>query len=134
MERKASDVNFHIGARVRTRRQALGLRRAELADRLGVTSQQLYNYERGESRITAGRLFELAGVLGVDLGWFFEGLDSGKAGGPRTSGNAPELAAYNPRVVEAAQALLRIEDNKVRNQLMKTILALGGDGTPVTDD
>lgn len=132
--RKASAVDFHVGVRVRIRRQALGLNQAGLAEQLGVTFQQLYKYERGESRIAAGRLFELACVLGVEPGWFFEGLARAKGDGPRTSHNTPELAAFNPKVVEAAEALLRIEDNKVRNQLMKTILALGGDGTPVTDD
>jgi transcriptional regulator with XRE-family HTH domain len=132
-DRKASAVDFHVGARVRIRRQELGLTQAELAGQLGLTFQQLYKYERGESRIAAGRLFELACALGVEPGWFFEGLARAKGSGGSPNHAPPELAAFNPKVVEAAQALLRIEDAKVRNQLMKTILAIGGDDVVMGD-
>lgn len=133
-DRKASAVDFHVGAQIRIRRLTLGLNQAELAKQLGVTFQQIYKYERGESRIAAGRLFELACVLDVEPGWFFEGLAGAKGDAPRTSNTTAELADCSPRMVQAAQALLRIDDNNVRNQLMKTILALGGDGKPGTDD
>ncbi len=52
----------------------LGLTQQELADLIGVTYQQAHKYERGVNRISSGRLFEIARVLGVDVGYFFEGV------------------------------------------------------------
>jgi transcriptional regulator with XRE-family HTH domain len=36
--------------------------------------QQAHKYERGINRVSAGRLFEIARVLGVPVGHFFEGI------------------------------------------------------------
>jgi transcriptional regulator with XRE-family HTH domain len=51
-----------------------GLTQQALADLMGVTYQQAHKYENGVSRIAAGRLYIIARVLGVDIGYFFEGL------------------------------------------------------------
>jgi transcriptional regulator with XRE-family HTH domain len=53
----------------------LGLSQQQMADLIGVTYQQAHKYERGINRISAGRLHQTAGVLGVPVGYFFEGLD-----------------------------------------------------------
>ncbi len=53
----------------------LGLTQQQLANLIGVTYQQAHKYERGMNRISAGRLYEIARVLGVDVGHLFEGLD-----------------------------------------------------------
>jgi transcriptional regulator with XRE-family HTH domain len=53
-----------------------GLTQQTLADLIGVTYQQAHKYENGVNRIAAGRLYIIARVLGVDVGYFFEGLQS----------------------------------------------------------
>jgi len=40
--------------------------------------QQAHKYETGINRISAGRLHQLARALGVEPGYFFEGLGSGE--------------------------------------------------------
>lgn len=52
----------------------LGMSQQQLAQAIGVTYQQAHKYERGLNRISAGRLFEAATVLGVPISFFFEGL------------------------------------------------------------
>ncbi|MCI3135388.1 helix-turn-helix transcriptional regulator [Phenylobacterium aquaticum] len=47
---------------------------AGLAQALGVTFQQIQKYERGANRVSASKLFEAAQVLGVPIGYFFDGL------------------------------------------------------------
>ena len=47
----------------------------QLADLIGVTYQQAHKYERGINRVSAGRLYEIAQVLSVPIGYFFDGLD-----------------------------------------------------------
>ena len=75
----------HVGARVRERRIMLGLTQQQLADLIGVTYQQAHKYERGINRVSAGRLYEIAQVLSVPVGYFFEGLqgEAARAVGPR---------------------------------------------------
>jgi transcriptional regulator with XRE-family HTH domain len=41
---------------------------------LGVTFQQVQKYEYASNRISAGRLFEMGGILGVPISYFFDGL------------------------------------------------------------
>ena len=68
-------VERHVGLRIRQRRILLGLTQQQLAELIGVTYQQAHKYERGVNRISAGRLYEIARVLGVTVGYFFEGID-----------------------------------------------------------
>ena len=54
----------------------LGLTQQQMAELIGVTYQQAHKYEKGINRIAAGRLFTIAQALGVDVGYFFDGMDS----------------------------------------------------------
>jgi transcriptional regulator with XRE-family HTH domain len=72
---RTQDIDRHVGARVRERRIMLGLTQQQLADLIGVTYQQAHKYERGINRVSAGRLYEIAQVLSVPVGYFFDGLD-----------------------------------------------------------
>jgi transcriptional regulator with XRE-family HTH domain len=71
---RTQDIDRHVGARVRERRIMLGLTQQQLADLIGVTYQQAHKYERGINRVSAGRLYEIAQVLSVPVGYFFDGL------------------------------------------------------------
>ena len=72
---RTQDIDRHVGARVRERRIMLGLTQQQLADLIGVTYQQAHKYERGINRVSAGRLYEIAQVLSVPIGYFFDGID-----------------------------------------------------------
>src|SRR5919107_3977763 len=74
---KTQDIDRHVGGRIRERRIMLGLTQQQLADLIGVTYQQAHKYERGINRVSAGRLFEIAKVLSVAIGYFYEGLSEG---------------------------------------------------------
>ena len=54
----------------------LGLTQQQMAELIGVTYQQAHKYEKGINRIASGRLFTIAQALGVDVGYFFDGMDS----------------------------------------------------------
>jgi transcriptional regulator with XRE-family HTH domain len=72
--RSAATIDAHVGARIRERRIMLGLTQQQLAELVGVTYQQAHKYERGINRVSAGRLFEIARVLSVPVGYFYEGI------------------------------------------------------------
>jgi len=69
-------VDVHVGARIGARRKLLQLSQKELAERLGITFQQVQKYEKGVNRIGAGRLYSIASILGVDVSYFYSDLDS----------------------------------------------------------
>ena len=69
------EVDANVGARIRTRRTLLGLTQEEVAASLAISNQQVQKYETGANRVSAGRLFQLAQLLGVDISYFFEGLE-----------------------------------------------------------
>jgi transcriptional regulator with XRE-family HTH domain len=71
---RETDVDSYVGSRIRERRVMLGLSQQQMANLIGVTYQQAHKYERGINRISAGRLFEIARVLRVPVGYFYEGL------------------------------------------------------------
>jgi transcriptional regulator with XRE-family HTH domain len=74
---RLQDVDRHVGARIRERRIILGLTQQELANLIGVTYQQAHKYEKGTNRAAAGRLYSLAQALGVEVDYFYEGLQIG---------------------------------------------------------
>ena len=71
---RSTVIDDHVSARIHERRIMLGLSLRQLADPLGIPYQQAQKYERGINRVTAGRLFEISRVLGVPVGYFYEGI------------------------------------------------------------
>jgi transcriptional regulator with XRE-family HTH domain len=65
-------IDRQVGVRMRMRRLLLEMSQDELAAGLGVSFQQVQKYERGKNRIGAGRLHQLAEILRVPVGFFFE--------------------------------------------------------------
>ena len=51
----AHPVDIYVGQRVRQRRSLLGMTTQQLADSVGITDQQIQNYETGADRISASR-------------------------------------------------------------------------------
>lgn len=73
------EVDQYVGKRIRERRVMLGLTQQQLADLIGVTYQQAHKYERGINRVSAGRLYEIAQVLGIEVSFFYDGLEKPSA-------------------------------------------------------
>lgn len=66
-------IDRHVGSRIWQRRRELGLSRRKLGDMIGVGLKQVNKYELGINRVSAGRLYEIAGALDVSVEYFFEG-------------------------------------------------------------
>ena len=63
-----------IGQRIRLRRIMQGYNRHDLAQKLGVSYQQIQKYEAGDNRIGASSLWQIAGELGVTPGYFLQNI------------------------------------------------------------
>jgi transcriptional regulator with XRE-family HTH domain len=110
---RPQDVDRHVGARMRERRIMLGLTQHQLAELIGVTYQQAHKYEKGINRVAAGRLYSIARALGVEVGYFYEGLQIGGGFVPSPSQRMlPDLVRTflnipDPRHREAVATLAR---------------------------
>lgn len=119
--KRLTALDRHVGARVRLARQSRGISQGDLGRQVGLTFQQVQKYERGFNRISAGRLYEMAIILDVDVTFFFEGLDKPSA-----------LAVIEPRFKKAAalfDSISGIRDIKVRKQLLALIAALAAENS-----
>lgn len=70
----ASEIDLHLGKRLRRRRRLLGLTQQQLASQVGIRFQQIQKYECGANRIAAARLWELAEALETPVNYFYDGL------------------------------------------------------------
>lgn len=70
--KEANALDGLIGNKMNQLRLARGMTRHQLAEKVGVTHQQLQKYEKGVNRITASRLSDIAQALGVDVTYFFD--------------------------------------------------------------
>ena len=68
-------IDAHVGDQLRKRREKLNLKQLELGKLLGISYQQIQKYEKGENKIPAGRLFQLAQLLGVTTEYFYQDMD-----------------------------------------------------------
>ena len=75
-----TDIDIAIGKRLRRRRIQLGLSQHDVASVAGVRFQQIQKYECGANRVSAARLYRIAGALEVPVTYFFEGLSEPHVG------------------------------------------------------
>ena len=73
--RQVRDIDAQIGQRIMEARQAQDMTQERLADALGISFQQVQKYEKAANRVSAGRLFDIAHVLGRPITYFFEGAE-----------------------------------------------------------
>lgn len=76
------EVQRHIGLRIRLRRQELGLGLLDVAALVGISYQQMQKYERAHNSLRVGTLMEIASVLDVSPGYFFEGIEASEKPAP----------------------------------------------------
>jgi transcriptional regulator with XRE-family HTH domain len=62
---EADEIDRAIGARLRHLREARGMTLAALGGAVGVTSQQMFKYERASNRVSSSMLVLLARALSV---------------------------------------------------------------------
>ena len=81
MAKQTTDVDRLVGLRITALRKARGLSQTALGTAVGVTFQQVQKYEKGQNRVGAGRLREIARLLEVPVAAFFEedGLENKQA-------------------------------------------------------
>ena len=76
--RSSGKHDGELGRRLRLRRVEQKMSQSELADKLGVSFQQVQKYEKGVNRVGAARLQQVATALDVPVTFFFDDDGLGK--------------------------------------------------------
>lgn len=127
-------ADVHVGGRIRMRRMILGISQEKLGQALGVTFQQVQKYEKGATRVGAGRLLEIANYLGVPVSYFFETavLDAletrGARGAAATATDEFDEFVKSSEGIKLNNAFLGIDDPTVRRNLLDLVISMSRAG------
>jgi transcriptional regulator with XRE-family HTH domain len=114
-------TEIFVGARIRMRRAALGMSRAELSAILGTTLAQVADLEDGRERVGVARLLQLSQVLSIPVAWFFEGL--GVEAQVEFGGRLPPPEAVAREVNDTSlRELLVVHFDAIQGQAMRRLL------------
>jgi transcriptional regulator with XRE-family HTH domain len=105
------------------RRMMLGMSQEKLGNALGLTFQQVQKYEKGTSRISAGRLHHISHVLQVSVPFFFEGAPHvpGQPEGIAVAPNhATEFLASSDGLA-LTKSFMRIKELKLRRSIVNLV-------------
>ena len=121
-------IDAHVGGQVKLRRAVVGMSQTELANRLGITFQQVQKYEKGANRIGASRLYLIAEILNVTVQSFFEGAEAVVVDAPGAYDGAKDetVKKYeefirSPGGIDLCKAFVRIDDPTVRKRIVALV-------------
>jgi transcriptional regulator with XRE-family HTH domain len=126
-KRGRDPIDVEVAKRVRTLRLRRGLSQTELSEALGVTFQQVQKYERGANRISAGRLYQIAKVLGVPVAFFFADFKGRRGGTPAQALAVDFEFLQTGGAMRLIRAYARIGDRGTRLALVRLAECLAGD-------
>jgi transcriptional regulator with XRE-family HTH domain len=116
-QRLPTGADAEVGAAIRTLRLMRGMSQVKLAEKLGVTFQQVQKYEKGANRIGAGRLPLVAKTLGVSIGDLFEE----QAAASENGGAVPTKLVTDSATVRLLTAYATIGDRAIRRNISELV-------------
>jgi transcriptional regulator with XRE-family HTH domain len=127
-KKQANSIASQVGNRVCMRRMLVGMSQEKLGEMLGLTFQQVQKYEKGVNRIGAGRLYQVANILGVPISYFYEDVSEREPEGtaPANDYAAPPVMEFlsSGEGLQLALAFMRIKEPKVRRRVLDLVKSL----------
>ncbi|MCT4654300.1 MAG: helix-turn-helix domain-containing protein [Cohaesibacter sp.] len=128
-KRKPNPIDLYVGTRIRLRRGVAGISQTELAEKVGITFQQIQKYEKGTNRVGASRLLEIANALGVSVDFFFEGVSTAEEDNKRELADATNLIIEflsSSEGLQLNQAFVKIQNQVIRRSIIDIVKELAG--------
>jgi len=130
LRRKNQLIDKQIGIKIRQIRKSWGISQIELAERIGISFQQVQKYEKGSTRISASRLMQISEALNVKITVFFEETEKIPIVSDLSPGYIPGEAPFeniqSPDKEEMTMLKLfrKIKNRKVREGIIKQLQGL----------
>lgn len=122
-----------IGKKLRILRTLLGMSQTDLAEKSGVSFQQIQKYEKGINRVSASRLFDFAKILGVEVESFFEDAESATKSGKKLKlAEKENKVSLKPDLLESKESITllreyyKIKDAETRKKILDFIKKMAG--------
>jgi transcriptional regulator with XRE-family HTH domain len=130
--RPASEVDRYVANRIRVQRINLSMTQQDFGERLNISFQQVQKYEKGQNRVSAGRLHQICGVLKVPLSFMFDGGPAGSfdPAQPKTTKTPAFINEFlaTREGLDLIKAFTRIEDAELRGKIVTVVRLLAGGG------
>jgi transcriptional regulator with XRE-family HTH domain len=130
-KKSPNPIDKHVGSRVRMRRMMINMSQEKLGEKLGITFQQIQKYEKGTNRVGASRLQQIANVLGVPVGFFFEGAPSveSSSGGFTESASPAYVSDFlaTSDGLALTKAFMKVSDSKIRRRIVDLVEAIASE-------
>lgn len=104
-------VDEHIGKKLRFYRVAVGMKQRELAEKLGISYQQVQKYESAKDKISIERLVLIASVLDVPVSAFLEDIEK-------------DYLNHGRQTLNLMRYFLGIDEEKKRNIIVEIVKIL----------
>lgn len=130
--KEPTEIDQHVGQRIRMGRLMVGLSQEELGVQLGISFQQIQKYEKGINRIGAGRLYQISQILGLPVSFLYDGLPGHKHQSKEYT--LPKYLIELMRSVRGqrlVEALGRVSDNNIRDNLVRLVQSMAEGRRPV---
>jgi transcriptional regulator with XRE-family HTH domain len=119
-KRSPNAADGEVGESIRAHRLIAGMSQTDLANRLGVSFQQVQKYEKGVNRVGAGRLPQIAEIFNVPISALFN--DHAQTSSARGKANtAPVRLITDPHVLRLLTAYADITDRAIRRCLAELV-------------
>jgi transcriptional regulator with XRE-family HTH domain len=119
-KRSPNATDSEVGESIRAHRLIAGMSQTDLANKLGVSFQQVQKYEKGVNRVGAGRLPEIAEIFNVPISALFNDHAETSSGKGKTN-SAPVRLITDPNVLKLLTAYSDITDRAVRRCLAELV-------------
>ncbi len=115
--KSAKTVDARVGQNIKFHRIQAGMTQQVLAGRLGLTFQQVQKYEKGTNRTSAGRLVQIASVMGISITALFDGVKEAN-GTPR-----PTISTLvkDAKTMELLQAFAGVDNAEMRSAIVSLV-------------
>ena len=119
MARRRDDVvDVLVGRNIRILRKQRRMSQTDLANKIGVTFQQVQKYENGTNRVGSGRLFRISAIFNVPIATLFDGMDQASNTRPDAS---PTALLAGPYALRLLQAFSQLEDTALRKSIAELV-------------
>jgi len=109
----------YIGDLIRLARKTAGLSQMKLAERVGISYQQIQKYEKGISEISIARLSQIADALNTRLGNFIANDEK-----TMVSESISRYGAVRDDEIEFLRLFRKIKSKKLKNGLLVMIKSI----------
>ena len=118
--KRVTNIDAHVGKKLKLIRIERGYSQAEIGKMMNITFQQIQKYEKGDNRVSSGKLYEFSKILKVPVAYFFEDIDENE----KSFNEEYKKIGYNKpnkEILVISRLLNTLEDKKKKQNLIETI-------------